>query len=114
MKCALAEGFFYNDDDVVPQLQFRRQLAKDLIMNNYLVHEEATNPRTSARRAEMALHVLKTLPKKMKFSGTEMVESGSDYPQHRCTSCKKRFEATVYVPRVSIDVFNATALIQLK
>ena len=35
-------------------------------------------------------HCLITLPKNKKFSGTRIVTANSEYPQHKCNTCKKR------------------------
>ena len=78
------------------QMTFRRKLAKELIYNEYLAQERAQRRQRQPQDSRLSTtdaHRHATLAQFRKFSGTEMVESGSDYPQHRCTSCKKKIRS---------------------
>lgn len=71
-------------------LDFRKQLAKELINNDYDNVGNKNSSKRSARKREAHSHELLSLPKKTKFDGARVVESVSDYPQFKCKSCNKR------------------------
>ena len=73
-----------------PMLNFRRKLAQVLIDNPYLAEESERDRRRSARVARSCCHELRTLPKKRKFDGSEIVISESDYPQTTCVGRHKK------------------------
>ena len=49
-------------------------------------------------------HCLITLPKNKKFSGTQIVTANSEYPQHKCNTCKKGYIPIAYAPQESTGV----------
>ena len=71
-------------------LDFRRCLAKELIENGYLLLQDQKPCSSSHRRSSNNEHMKMTLPKRRKFSGTEMVFANSDYPQATCNGCGKK------------------------
>ena len=70
-------------------LEFRKQLAYELIENDYLEKEEAAMRRRSTRIQEGIGHGLLSLPPFKKFVGTEVITSMSKYPQKKCHYCKR-------------------------
>ena len=81
----LAEAFFWKKSDPMPQLEFRKLLARDLINNHYLVQEEeAAETRRSKRLKAIVGHSLVSLPPYRRFSGASIVKSTSKYPQATC------------------------------
>ena len=82
----LAEAYFINKTNAMPQLQFRKLLAQDLINNHYLMREKSPQEvRKSKRKAALAVHCLVSLKPYRKFQGTRAVKSNSKYPQATCT-----------------------------
>lgn len=71
-------------------IAFRKQFAKELIFNEYLVPEGESPRRTSARRAHLHTHELLTLPPNKKFrQDGAMVHSDTTYAQRKC-ACGNR------------------------
>ena len=65
----------------MPQLEFRKLLACDLINNHYLVQEdEADETRRSKRLKVIVGHSLVSLLPYQRFSGAIIVKSTSKYP----------------------------------
>ena len=62
-------------------MEFRKQLAYELIENDYLEKEEAALDCRSTRIQEGIGHGLLSLPLFKKFVGTKVVTSTSKYPQ---------------------------------
>ena len=87
----LAEAYF-SDTPQPSMLDFRKQLAKELIHNSYDVKDDGKSIRKSRRKIEAHSHELLSLPKKTKFDGVKVVESVSDYPQFKCKTCNKRVQ----------------------
>ena len=82
----LAEAYFINKTNAMPQLQFRKLLAQDLINNHYLMREKSPQEvRKRKRKAALAVHCLVSLKPYRKFQGTRAVKSNSKYPQATCT-----------------------------
>jgi len=80
----LALGYFHNQP-VLDELSARRQLAKELINNNYHddVHPESIAARLRPRAVE---HKLLRLEKGKKFDRSgRIVDAESDYPQASCS-----------------------------
>ena len=84
----LAMEYFFQQEKT-SQLDFRKQLAKALIYNDYM---EVDSPRKRPRPAttENQEHSLETLPVNTKFCGAKIVEACSEYPQKQCSICKKK------------------------
>ena len=72
-------------------LEFRKQLAYELIENDYLEKEEAAMRRRSTRIQEGIGHGLLSLPPFKKFVGTKIVTSMSKYPQKSAITAKERY-----------------------
>ena len=76
----LGEAYFPN----TPQpsmLDFRKQLAKELIHNSYEDDDDGKTIRNSHWKIEGHTHVLLSLyPQKTKFDGVNLEGSVSDYP----------------------------------
>lgn len=89
VNAMLAEAYF-SDTPQPSMLDFRKQLAKELIHNSYDVKDDGKSIRKSRRKIEAHSHELLSLPKKTKFDGVKVVESVSDYPQFKCKTCNKR------------------------
>ena len=49
-------------------------------------------------------------PQEQKVSGTQIVPVNSQYPQHKCNSCKKGYVPIVYASQESISVQNALVI----
>jgi hypothetical protein len=87
----LADHYFYNrDTPITPQLDFRRQLANELIHNHHFVEEPQVSPCTRRRREAEQGHDHKSLPTYKKFKGAEIVAAKCEYPLHKCSQCTKR------------------------
>jgi hypothetical protein len=71
-------------------LNFRKRMSNELIFNPYIPQKDNGEPRRSPRNEATRTHSLRTLPRGKKFSGPEMVDSKTDYPQAGCRSCKKK------------------------
>ena len=82
----LAEGYFYNKTNQ-SMLDFRKDLAKALINNDYFRPQESVENR---RRELRNSHELMTLSRFRKFSGTRVVKSKSAYPQASCSQCHRK------------------------
>ena len=84
----LAMEHFYHHDKM-SQLDFRKQLAKALIYNDYM---EADSPKKKRKAAtsDTQEHSLQQLPIHTKFLGARIVSATSEYLQKKCTICKKR------------------------
>ena len=65
-------------------LDFRKQLAKELIHNSYDDKDDAKTIQKSHQKIEAHSHELLSLPEKTKFDGAKVVESVSNYPQFKC------------------------------
>ena len=88
----LAFSYFYGGEKE-EQLTFRRKLAKELIYNEYLAQERAQRRQRQPQDSRLSTtdaHRHATLAQFRKFSGTEMVQSLSRYPLHKCSTCPKR------------------------
>ena len=87
VNCFFAESHFM-DRKSGSMLEFRKQLAYELIENDYLEKEEAAMRRRSTRIQEGIGHGLLSLPPFKKFVGTKVVTSMSKYPPKKCNYCK--------------------------
>ena len=81
---------YFSNYEKLGQIEFRKQLAGQLIFNDYFQEEEDMTPDLKRRRSREQGHTLTTLPKGKKFSGVRIVKAASDYPQHKCSGCDKR------------------------
>ena len=66
MNCALANKYFYGDDDD-GQLLFRKKLAHELIFNSYLEEETKSKRQSTRTRLATDFHRLESLPKGKNF-----------------------------------------------
>ena len=71
-------------------LQFRKQMAHDLIFNDWVPSN--TTIRSSARKRQRVVPIttvcqLETIPKYMKFEGIKLVPSVYIYPKKTCARC---------------------------
>ena len=70
------------------QVEFWKKFVKELINNPYFEVESKARPqkrpRRSERHQEQPSHKLVHLPKKTKFSGTQIIGLKCDYPQFAC------------------------------
>ena len=89
----LAQSHF-TDRKSGSMLEFQKQLAYELIENDYLEKEEAAMRRRSTRIQEGIGHGLLSLPPFKKVVGTKVVTSMSKYPQKKCNYCKR--EVSMY------------------
>jgi Transposase IS4 len=89
VNTALAMSFFYDKHDI-SQINFRKELAKELINNKYLVREQELGIRRARKRSNLVDHVLVTLPAFKKFKQGKMVPSAMQYGQYKCVGCPKR------------------------
>jgi hypothetical protein len=74
-------------------LDFRKELARQLVNNPYLMSEKLRSPeriRKSRRLTVGEEHVLLTLAKKTKFSKSTIVASVAEYPQFKCVTCDRK------------------------
>ena len=69
-------------------MEFQKQLAYELIKNDYLEKEEAASHRRSTRIQEGIGHGLLSLPPFKTFVATKVVTS-SKYPPKKCNYCKR-------------------------
>ena len=93
VNCFQVANYFYNKN-IDSMLEFRKALSKELINNKYLDGDEAEMTphelRRSRRNNNGEPHELPSLPKKTKFSRTNIVASVSNYPQFKCNNCNLR------------------------
>ena len=88
VNLAMAKLYY---SDLLPQLTFRKRLAKELIENHYRIAEENLKMmRKSSRLAASLTHELVHLPAGKKFSGARMVKSLIKYPQRKCDGCSRK------------------------
>ena len=80
---------YFSDREPTGQINFRKKLAKTLIFNMHYNEDDDKTPEKKRKQREYG-HCLITLPKNKKFSGTRIVAANSEYPQHKCNTCKKR------------------------
>ena len=50
-------------------------------------------------------------PRTKRFSGTQIVAANSEYPQHKCNTCKKGYVPIAYAPQESTGVQNVLVTI---
>lgn len=105
VNCALADNYFYENDDN-GQLQFRKEMAKELIYNRYLEQEDSRNGPATRRRA-MAAHRLENLPRNFFFVGLKWWNRSSHIRNTNAFRAKKRLELIVFALRVSTEAMNA-------
>ncbi len=74
VNAMLAEAYF-SDTPQPRMLDFRKQLAKELIHNSYNVEDDGKSIRKSYQKIEAHSHELLSLSKKNKFDGVKVVES---------------------------------------
>ncbi len=87
MNVNSAEAYFVCHKAPMPQLEFRKLIAKDLIHNEYLMEEQNQQELCiSQRKQNLSTHCLQSLPPFRKFVGTKIQKSKSKYPQATCTS----------------------------
>ena len=79
VNCFLAESHF-TDQKSGSMMEFRKQLAYELIENDYLEKEDTALRRRSTRIQEGIGHGLLSLPPFKKFVWTKVVPSMSKYP----------------------------------
>lgn len=82
VNCNLAASFFIGESPP-PVLEFRKELARELLNNPYYSRKVATAERSKRQRTSHD-HTLLTLPAYSKWDGTKIVSSTSDYPQKMC------------------------------
>ena len=46
-----------------------------------------------------------------KISGTRIITANSEYPQHKCNTCKKGYVHIAYAPQESTGVQNVSVII---
>ena len=80
---------YFSDQEPTGQINFRKKLAKTLFFNMHYNEDDDKTPDKKRKQREYG-HCLITLPKNKKFSGTRIVTANSEYPQHKCNTCKKR------------------------
>ena len=56
-------------------------------------------------------HCLITLSKSKIFSGTQIITANSQYPQHKCNTCKKGYVPIAYAPQESTGVQDVSVII---
>ena len=88
VNCYLASMYFHNKE-AIGMLAYRKQLAKELIFNDYLQEQDDGTP-SSSRKSPRTAHALQKIPAFKKFSGTRLVKAASKYPQCSCFMCKKK------------------------
>jgi len=71
-------------------LDFRKQLADELINNPFLAEETAAEARGTRKSARNSGHELLSLPPKKKWCGAQMVDSQSLYPCRKCVKCGRK------------------------
>jgi hypothetical protein len=76
-----------SDADKISQLQFRKELARQLIINPYHTTTPEGELRRSPRNSVEPSHSFETLPRAKKFKGALIVDAKSDYPQRGCHDC---------------------------
>ena len=72
------------------QIEFRKKLEEALIYNEYYNEIEDKTPEKKAKKQRTSPHCYCTLPRGKKFHNGRMVNTKSNYPQHKCTSCTHR------------------------
>lgn len=70
-------------------INFRKDFAKALIYNHYVLAEELHLSQISAMRLRNREHCLTTIPRK-KFKNGRLVRSNVQYAQLKCVGCAKR------------------------
>ena len=85
------------------QINFRKKLAKTLIFNTHYNEDDEKRPEKKEKQQEYG-HCLITLPKSKIFSGTQIITANSQYPQHKCITCKKGYIPIAYAPQESTSV----------
>ena len=90
MNCFLAQSHF-TDRKSGSMLEFWKQLAYELIENDYLEKEEAAMRRRSTRIQEGIGHGLLSLPPFKKIVGTKVITSMSKYPQKSAITARERY-----------------------
>ena len=88
VNCFLAQSHF-TDQKSGSMLELWKQLAYELIENDYLEKEEAVMCHRSTRIQEGIGHGLLSLPPFKTFVGTKVVTSRSKYPPKKCNYCKR-------------------------
>ena len=92
INCLLAKKYFDKDEEI-STLAFRKLLAKELINNKYISNEDLDTLRRSKRKSkshENNEHEHLTIPPFKKFSGAYLVDHNMIHPQFKCTSCHKK------------------------
>ena len=88
-------------------MEFRKQLAYELIENEYLEKEEAALHRRSTRIQEGIGHGLLSLPPYKKFVGTKIVTSMSKYTPKNAIIAKERYAPIAGAPQECISAVIA-------
>ena len=104
VNCTLADNYLYGNDDN-GQLQFRKEMAKELIHNRYLEQEESRNDPNTRRRTGAA-HRLENLPRKKLWDWNCGIGDLVSATQ-MCFVPKKRLELIVIALWLSTDAMNA-------
>ena len=84
-------------------LEFQKQVASELIENDYLENEEAALRCRSTRIQEGIGHGLLSLPQFKKIVGTKVVTSMSKYPPKNLNIAKERYARIAGAPQECIS-----------
>ena len=84
-------------------LEFQKQLAYELIQNDYLEKEKAALRHRSTRIQEGIGHGLLSLPPFKKFVGTKVITSMSKYPPKNANIAKERYAHIAGAPQECIS-----------
>lgn len=76
-------------------LDFRQELAQELINNPYVMEAEVNERRRNPRANVGTGQALQHLPKGTMFKGTLTAEAKTDYPQRKCPQCTRPSGPTV-------------------
>lgn len=89
VNCLLCHKYFDKNDEL-STLSYRKLLAKELIDNKYYVNDAVDSVRRSKRKSVNLDHEHLTLPPFKKFSGMNLIKHSMAYPQFKCISCQKK------------------------
>ncbi|KAG7356336.1 transposase IS4 [Nitzschia inconspicua] len=82
VNCNLASSFFIGEPPL-PSLSFRKELARELLLNPYFNRNVATDERPKRKRT-CCEHTFTTLRAYTKWQGSDIIPSSSIYPQRMC------------------------------
>ena len=101
---------YFSGQEPTGQINYCKKLAKTLIFNMHYNVDDDKTPDKKQKQQEYG-HYLIMLPKSKTFSGTQIIAANSEYPQHKCNTCKKGYVPIAYDPQESTGEQNVSVFI---